>query len=141
MENSFTKRATGNISPCRIVRVDTAVDDGCQQAVLASTTSHTLLGISGEDKLFINYGSLDDGYHATATAGRDMCKIHGEGSRGVLLDIGGTVAAGDRLSPDANGKGITTTTDRDRYAATAEESGVDGDRIRVHVTLGERSTA
>ena len=139
MESSFTKKATGNIAPCRIVRVDTSIDDGCVQAVLASTTAHTLLGISGEDRLTIPY--IGSHYHATATEGQNMCKIHGEGSRGVLLDIGGTVSPGDRLRPDANGKGIAATADQQRFAAIAEESGVDGEQIRVHVVIGERSTA
>ena len=47
------------------------------------------------------------------------------------LDIGGTVACGDRLTSDSNGKGVVTTTATHLVGAIALTSGVSGDRIEA----------
>lgn len=58
----------------------------------------------------------------------------------TLLELGGTVSAGDRLKSDANGKGVATNTNLDEYGATAIWSGVAGDQIRVKVGRGQISS-
>lgn len=46
-----------------------------------------------------------------------------------LVKLGGTVAAGDLLTSDANGKAIATTTAGNRYIGIAEQAGVANDVI------------
>lgn len=43
--------------------------------------------------------------------------------------LGGTVAAGDLLTSDANGKAVATTTPGHRYIGIAEQAGVANDLI------------
>jgi len=69
---------------------------------------------------------------------------------GVLLGVGGisklvvdgnagAIAAGDKLTSDAAGKGIKTTTDKNVYGAIAlEASTAAGDIIQVLVTPGQQ---
>jgi hypothetical protein len=49
---------------------------------------------------------------------------------------GGTVARGDVVTADAQGRAVTTTTTGARYGGTAEVSGVVGDIITVLVNPG-----
>ena len=50
--------------------------------------------------------------------------------------LGGTVAAGDALTSDANGKAIATTTAGNRLIGFAEIAGVSGDVITYQRALG-----
>lgn len=54
----------------------------------------------------------------------------------VKVVLGGTVAAGDKLTSDANGKAITTVTNKDNYGAIALHAGVAGDIVEVWVEQG-----
>lgn len=131
--HSVTRKASGNINPCRFVKIVTTVDDTVAEA---SADTDVILGVSGTDTRRIPYTGLDDGLHAVAG---EPCAVWVPSSEGVLLDIGGTVAAGDYLTATTGGKGITTTTDKKKVGAIALESGANGDRIRVRVYMGERS--
>lgn len=50
--------------------------------------------------------------------------------------LGGTVAAGDLLTSDANGKAVATTTPGHRYIGIAERAGVLDDVITYHRAPG-----
>lgn len=54
----------------------------------------------------------------------------------VKVKLGGTVAAGDKLTSDGNGKAVTTVTDHNHYGFIALEDGVSGDIIDALVSLG-----
>lgn len=69
-------------------------------------------------------GSTADALVAIATSGRSKLKL------------GNTVAPGDKLTSDGNGKGIATTTPGDFWGATALEVGVADDVIEVEVGQG-----
>lgn len=69
-------------------------------------------------------GSAADKPVSIATGGR------------TKLKLGGSVAPGDLLTSDGNGKGIATTTPGNYYGATAIDGGVDGDIIEVNVVQG-----
>jgi Uncharacterized conserved protein (DUF2190) len=45
------------------------------------------------------------------------------------VKLGGTVAVGDLITSDANGRGVATTTAGNRYIGIAEQAGVAGDLI------------
>lgn len=53
-----------------------------------------------------------------------------------FVRLGGTVAAGDMLTSDANGKAIATTTAGNRYIGFAEAAGVVDDVIPYHRAPG-----
>lgn len=52
------------------------------------------------------------------------------------VKLGGTVAPGDRLTSDGNGKWVTTTTDHNVFGAIAMQIGVANDVIEVLVAIG-----
>lgn len=54
----------------------------------------------------------------------------------VVLKLGGTVAPGDKLTANASGEWIKTTTDTNHYGAVALQIGVDGDEIEAWVVQG-----
>ena len=68
-----------------------------------------------------------------AAAGR-ACQVRVSGASQV--ELGGTVAAGDKATTDSNGKFIATTTDKDRIAGTFLEAGDSGDRVTMLVEPG-----
>lgn len=52
------------------------------------------------------------------------------------VKLGGTVAPGDKLTSDGNGKWVKTTTDTNHYGAVAEQIGVANDIIPVTIERG-----
>lgn len=127
---SYTRVANGNIAPCRFVKL------GTTGRVTQAGAGEQPFGVSGQGTRNAPYGSLDDGYHAIA--GED-CEVHGPPEKDVSLDIGGTVAIGNFLKSDANGKGVAGSADKDKVGALALQSGVDGDQIRVQLIVFDRS--
>jgi len=132
---SYTKVANGNINPSRFVYLDATADG---KVLEASAVTHKLYGISQPGTRNAPYSTLDDGY--AAIAGENV-QIYGLGDKDVLLELGGTVARGDRLTAATGGKGIKTVTDRDEYGAIAMASGVSGELIPVQVVGGQVSAA
>lgn len=54
----------------------------------------------------------------------------------VVVKLGGTVAPGDKLTSDGNGKWIKTVTNTQHYGAVAMQIGVTGDEIEASVERG-----
>lgn len=110
-------KASGNISPMRFVELV----PGSEYTVRQCDADGIPVGISGMSK-----ETFDSAYHATA--GR-TCKVFGLGEK-ALLEMGGTVSAGDFLTPDSAGKGvagsITVSTHQD-YGAIARENRYSGE--------------
>lgn len=81
-----------------------------------------ILASSATDDLF---GVLNNQPKTGETA--DVCGRNANGTFKVIL--GGTVTILDRLTSDANGKAITTTTTGNQVIGIAQESGVAGQVI------------
>jgi hypothetical protein len=126
MNNIISFVAGGNIAPSRFVVIDTSAD---RQVTQAAGTTAGIIGVSQMGTRRTPYSTLDDGYAAVAT---EEIQVFCTGSE-PLLELGGTVAAGDSLTSDGSGKGITTTTDKNNYGAIALEAGVSGGLCRVRV--------
>ncbi len=125
---SFTKVASGNITPSSFVKLTTTAVG----KVTLAGAGEKIFGISQEGSRRTPYGGLDDGY--AAIAGENV-RIYGPGDGLCMLQLGGTVTIGDRLKSDASGFGVVTTTNLDEWGAIAHASGVSGELIPVQVTF------
>lgn len=118
---SVTYVASGNIAPSRFV----AMNGGAAYRVNQAAAADSVVGISGQGK-----ETFDSSYHATD--GRP-CRVFGIGEV-ALLELGGTVTAGDYLAPDADGKGVRVTSfSSDALGARALRGGASGDLIHARV--------
>lgn len=102
------------IAAYTIVKFGTTED----QVVEAAAATDKLIGVSSE---------ID-------SAVGDRCDVIRSGIAPVLY--GGTVAAGDLLTSNANGHAIATTTASNRIIGIAEVAGVAGDRGSVLICPG-----
>lgn len=118
---SFTYVASGNIAPSRFV----AMNGGAAYRVNQAAAADAVVGISG-----MGVQSFDSTYHATDAK---PCRVYGLGEV-ALIELGGTVTAGDYLSPDADGKGVRVTSfSSDGLGARALEGGTSGKLIQARV--------
>lgn len=108
-----TFKATAAIVQFRIVK-----QAALQTVTQASAAADKLLGVSCE----------------AAAAANDAVDVVVEGV--AVVDYGGTIAVGDALTSDADGKAIATTTNADRVIGFAEAAGVTGDRGSVKLAQG-----
>jgi hypothetical protein len=122
--------ANGTIAPARFVKQDTTTNN----AFLQAGSGDKVVGISQKGTRRTPYSGLDDGN--AAIAGEPL-HVFGPPET-APLELGGTVAAGDLLKPDTNGKGITAGSDGDFYGALSPQAGGSGDIIEVQVMLGMR---
>lgn len=110
-----TMNAEAAVEPNRIVMHGTADTD----AVQATAATSKSFGVSNQ------YGA--------AAAGDDLDVV----VSGIAeVELGGTVAAGDLLTANADGKAITTTTAGNRIVGVAMTSGVAGDIQSVLINPG-----
>jgi hypothetical protein len=95
-----------------VIRAMRLVTEGAAAGIGAEAAGATanIIGISSE---------LD-------TAVGERCSVLMAGNIAPVV-YGGTVAQGDTLTSDAQGRAITTTTTGNRYVGTAEVAGVVGD--------------
>lgn len=112
---------------------------------------HTKTLVAGEDlSSKINYiGQLDaSGNLEVAEGATDLLVgviVSNDGGSGASavyqfsgtakVKLGGTVAIGDWVTTDSNGKGVATTTDGNITIGRALEAGVDGDIIEVQLSI------
>lgn len=123
--------ANGNIAPQRFAKPDTAADNKCLQCGAGEMP----IGISQRGTRNTPYSSLDDGFAAIAG---ESVHLYGPGETAVL-ELGGTVVAGDFLKSDANGKGVSAAAG-DKYGARTVQAGTSGKLIEVQVITGELET-
>lgn len=119
----LSKKANGNITMSRFVKIDTSGDNLVAQA----GAGDKVCGISQAGSRRTPYSSLDDGY--AAIAGEDL-QVFGDNEE-CWLEAGATIAAGDRLKSDASGKGTPVASNNDEYGAIAINAGTSGLLIRV----------
>ncbi len=127
----MTGTAAGNITPMSFLVRNTSTD---AQYILASGTAVPIAGISGIGTRrppgdYFN----DDGY--IAISGENF-RVFQPPEKEASLRLGGTVAAGDLLTSDGSGFGITTTTTAQQIGARALEAGVSGQIITVQPLWG-----
>lgn len=91
---------------------------GDKTVIQAAAATDKLIGVSCQINSGIN----------------DTCDVWRSGIRKVVY--GGTVAKGDLLTADANGKAVATTTASDRIIGVAEISGVADDIGSVCISEG-----
>lgn len=125
MLGSYSGISGGNIAPSRFV-VRTA--SGSEAIVNQAGANVLTWGISQPSTRRVPFDTYDDGYAAVAG---DQLNIIGDGDDEALLEIAGTITAGQPIKSDANGKGVVANTDKDKVGAIAKESGVSGQLIRV----------
>lgn len=127
-ENSSMPRGSfvsgGNINPSRFVYLSD------EFTVLECGSANSPRGISQEGQKLAPIS----GNSTVAAASGDPLAVYLDGQFS-LLECGSTVTAGDKLKPDADGKGVTATTED--YGALALESGTTNEKIKVIVHIGE----
>jgi hypothetical protein len=123
--------ATGDIYPLRFVKLATAADGKVTQA----GAGERVIGISQRGTRRSPY---IDSTNRAAAAGEPL-QVY-EQHEECALHVAGTVAPGDYLKSDADGKGVAAGTDADDVGAIALQAGVADDLIKVKVHIAERST-
>lgn len=123
-------KAGGDIYPCRFVKLSAAADHTGLQA----GDNEASIGVSMEGS---NYPPLSDLVSTTKAAeDGEYFRLFGDGDQ-CLLEIGLAVTRGQRLKPDANGRGVpvaTTGTTLQNVGAVALASGTaSGEKIPVQV--------
>lgn len=124
--------ADGNIYPSRFVKLTAASADG---RVLACGAGERAYGISQKSTRRVPY--VDSSGYAAQVG--EPIKVYDRPGEKCALELGGTVARGDFLKSDANGKGVTASADQDDYGAIALDSGVAGELIAVERAVGQMS--
>ncbi len=120
--------AGGDIRPSRFVKQSTSAD----HTVLEADANEAIIGIASEAGREPPLPSVST---ILAASSGDNVLVYTEGDT-CLLELGGTVAAGDNLKSDADGKGVaiaTTGTTAQEIGAKALTSGASGEFIRVQV--------
>lgn len=128
--------AGGDIYPCRFVK-QSAVED---YNVLQAGANEPIKGIS---QAGTNTAPIPGVTSDKAAVSGGQLRVHSPPET-CLLELGGTVAAGDLLKSDADGKGVaiaTSGTTPQRYGARAQQAGVSGVKIQVEVVIGVESPA
>lgn len=127
---SHSMVAGGDVRPCRFIKVSTAADYTCLEA----DANEAVIGISTNA---VRDAPVPNADTDAAEAGDDL---HYNPIGSVCdLELGGTVARGDEIKSDADGKGVvraTTGTTLQNFGAIALESGVSGEFIKVLVVRG-----
>jgi hypothetical protein len=122
--------AAGNINTSRFLTRTTSADAEYTQA---TGTSVPLAGISSQSPR--NNPYIDDGNAYAAIAGENIRVYEMTSDMEAPLQLGGTVAAGDLLTSDGSGQGVTATTGQ-QYGAQALMKGVSGQTITVKPIQG-----
>lgn len=130
MPQSFI--ADGDIYPCRFVMPAGTTKDG--RIVQATAATDNLWGISQQHVRRSQYVDTS----GKAAAQNEPIRMFEFGEE-CYLELAGTVSQGSRLTADTNGKGVATTTDKDRIGAQALAAGVSGEIIPVKVLISDES--
>ena len=119
----------GTIRPSRFVNTLTTEDNTVEEA----DANEAIIGIAQE-------GAREPplpGVTLVAASDGDNVQVYQDGDE-CLLELGGTVAAGDYLKSDTGGKGVaiaTTGATAQEIGARALGSGASGEKIRVRVVI------
>lgn len=128
----FGLKANGNISNGVFICLDTSTSNAALQGSTAVGRTVTI-GISG---MGAESPPIDGAGTYHATSGNPLNEWYADGAECLLLIGSGGCVVGDKLKPDVNGAGITTTADHDYYGAMALESASAGEYAHVVVKDG-----
>lgn len=121
---------TGNVTTglvTKTITIDTNLASKQYYLVNFDATDENVVNLAAAALLFpFVLLECSDG---STTAARGTIAVGGI----TKVKLGGTVAAGDPIVSDGNGKGVTSTTDGNRAGLIAMEGGVDGDIITALV--------
>lgn len=124
--------AGGNISPSRFVTQSTT-----DWKVTQSGAGSKVLGVSQVGTNFAPIPEVSSPY--AAIAGQQLSVF--EDGEECLLELGGSVTAGDELKSDASGKGVVLAgSGAENIGALALQSGSSGELIKVRVHRDARYT-
>lgn len=125
-------RAGGKIYPKRFVTLQTNEDLTVEQ----SGAGELAIGISGIGAKYAPIPEVSDNPHAEEG---DQPKVHGFGEE-AYLTAGESLAAGAKLKPDTNGKGVAASAG-EYYSAVALTATTDEDEdVRVFIERGLTDT-
>lgn len=123
--------AGGNIYPCRFVSYSG------EYVVTQTGANGKCFGISQPGTNEAPTPSESNGY--AAISGQQLT-VYQETSE-PLLELGGTVSAGDELKSDTNGKGVALAgSGSENIGAIALQDGVSGTKIKVRMIRSHRYT-
>lgn len=111
-EVNYVNGSGGSINVCRFVTPDTSNPKAVNQAADAT---HKIVGVAQE---YPKAAPIPNASTVAADTAGDPVRVYQIGEV-CLLDSASGWTAGDFLTSDANGKGITTTTAGDFYGAIA----------------------
>lgn len=129
--SSSQVEAGGNIYPSRFVILS------AEYVVTQAEANGKVFGISQVGTNEPPTPTESSGYAAISGQILTVHQDHEE----PLLELGGTVSAGDELKSDANGKGVVLAgSGSENIGAIALQSGVSGNKIKVRMHRGTRYT-
>ncbi len=128
LEGGQSFLASGTINPASFVILDTA--NSMQVLQATSATAAPIYGVSARwSNSFSVYGvTLPP---PVATIGQEVLVYHGDNMIAEITLGTAGCAVGDKLTADANGYGITTTTSGNVVGGYALQSGVAGDTVQI----------
>jgi hypothetical protein len=116
--NIFSRLCSGNVTVSSFVKVDSA---NPEHVILCSANTDAALGISQEGA-YLPPIPQQTGTQYAGTTTSPPIRIYGPGTDQVLLITGtGGFSAGDLIMSDANGAGVTATSNN-LYNAQAQET-------------------
>lgn len=124
--------ASGTIIVSRFVAISG------DHTVAAAGAGDVPIGISQAGGRYAPIPTVTDSPPNAAISGEHL-QVHMPGAAGVLLELGGTVTAGQKLKPSTAGVGIPVAgTDKleEDYGAIALRGGASGEKIPVLVWYG-----
>lgn len=129
MTQSPSYVASEDILPARFVNIVAGTDhqiEACDAGDVADGVTHE----STMDAALPGVAAADLPAAKTGTA----CRIYGLGES-CEIEAGGTIAAGDYLKPDADGKAVAASS-TDEYSAKARAGAASGEKVQVYIERG-----
>ncbi len=127
--SDFAFIANGTIQPARFVQIDTSTND---KVIAASAATVPIIGVSQE---WSNLAPTPGASSAAAVAG-DSIRVYGLGKICYLQATSAGWTAGDRLTADSTGNGVTASGTQ-FYGAVAQDTLTGAGMGRVMVIIGK----
>lgn len=124
--------ASGTIAVSRFVAISG------DHTVAAAGSGDVPIGISQDGGRYAPIPTVTDSPPVAAISGEQL-QVHFPGAPGVLLELGDTVTAGQKLKPSTGGVGIPvagTGSLEEDYGAIAMRGGASGEKVPVLVWYG-----
>lgn len=113
------------------VQIATDLADKANHLVTRGADNTVAIAADAAAPLFI----LLDGYDGSTTPTVGTIASAGAEGTVALVKLGGTVTGGAKITANASGQGIATTTAGDFYVGVCTESGIAGDLVPVDFAI------